>query len=382
MWDTSLQTLMFGRMIGHMKQFFTIVGIVTLALGGIGVMNIMLVAVKERTREIGVRKALGATTRDDPAAVLPRRVLPDAAERRRRHAASRSASASWSTSRRCRRASPGMILSWQAALLSLVTLVVDRRRDVHVSRRAARRSCRRSRRCASRCDDRSLDASCRRDAARSREIVREALLRPLPPPLPRGAVDARHLVGHHLGRGAAGLRRRLPRRARRRVPRRVLRRHRRRRFRARRACRRAASAPASACASRSDDVLAIGELPLVKNVSPEFMQRVPVVYGNKQSSHLVRGVAASLRRDAQREAAGRRPLPRRRGRPAAPARGVHRHRGAAQAVRRHSAGRRDDPHRRPAVRDRRRAWRRRSSCRTTTGPTSTASSSRGRRWAG
>jgi putative ABC transport system permease protein len=62
MWDTSLQTLMFGRMIGHMKQFFTIVGIVTLLLGGIGVMNIMLVAVKERTREIGVRKALGATT--------------------------------------------------------------------------------------------------------------------------------------------------------------------------------------------------------------------------------------------------------------------------------------------------------------------------------
>jgi putative ABC transport system permease protein len=62
MWDTSLNTLMFGRMIANMKVFFSVVGVVTLALGGIGVMNIMLIAVKERTREIGVRKALGATT--------------------------------------------------------------------------------------------------------------------------------------------------------------------------------------------------------------------------------------------------------------------------------------------------------------------------------
>lgn len=62
-WDTVEQAKAFDLLINSMKFFLGAVGIITLLLGGIGVMNVMLVAVRERTREIGVRKAVGATSR-------------------------------------------------------------------------------------------------------------------------------------------------------------------------------------------------------------------------------------------------------------------------------------------------------------------------------
>jgi len=54
----------FGQVVGVLTLFLGAIAAISLLVGGIGIMNIMLVSVTERTREVGLRKAVGAKRRD------------------------------------------------------------------------------------------------------------------------------------------------------------------------------------------------------------------------------------------------------------------------------------------------------------------------------
>jgi len=62
-WNTVRQAKFMKKIFDSLRVFLGVVAIITLVLGGVGVMNIMLLSVGERTREIGLCKAVGATTR-------------------------------------------------------------------------------------------------------------------------------------------------------------------------------------------------------------------------------------------------------------------------------------------------------------------------------
>lgn len=63
-WDTAEFEKMFSYLFLGFDVFFLIVGTFTLTVGGIGVANIMYIVVKERTKEIGIKRSLGAKKTD------------------------------------------------------------------------------------------------------------------------------------------------------------------------------------------------------------------------------------------------------------------------------------------------------------------------------
>ena len=74
-WDTERELDEIRVVTGMLKVILAVIGAITLGIGGVGVMNIMLVSVTQRTREIGIQKSLGARRRHILAQFLAEALL-------------------------------------------------------------------------------------------------------------------------------------------------------------------------------------------------------------------------------------------------------------------------------------------------------------------